>query len=253
MKQLKLGQHFLEDVAVISRIADYADLSADDRVLEIGPGRGNLTAALADRAGKVYAVEIDPDLAFQIAGRFSNVHVISGDALKVELPVCNKIVSNLPYQISSAITYRLLSRLFERAVLMYQWEFARRLKAEPGSEEYGRLAMTAGFFCKIEILEKVSKMAFRPVPQVDSAIVRLLPRSDRPSGDAADLIRLAEGLFCSRRKKVKKGLASLGADRAAQADLDSDLLDKRPEDLTSDEAASLLPAIARKSRSRTLD
>ena len=76
-------------------------------MLEIGPGTGNLTEALAARAGHVYAVEIDPDLAAQLSGRFSNVQVIKGDALKVELPHYNKIVSNLPYQISSRITYRL--------------------------------------------------------------------------------------------------------------------------------------------------
>ena len=245
---MKLGQHFLEDAAVTSRIADYADLTPEDHVLEIGPGPGNLTAALAARAGKVYAVEIDPDLAYQLAGRFSNVHVISGDALKVELPVCNKVVSNLPYQISSAITYRLLSQPFEMAVLMYQWEFARKMMAAAGSKDYGRLAMTVGFFCNIEILEKVSKMAFRPVPQVDSAVVRLLPREDRPPGDSFHLIKLAEGLFNNRRKKVKKGLAAIGASKLALAELDADLLDKRPEDLSPDEAASLLPAIPGKSR-----
>ncbi|MDD4162730.1 MAG: 16S ribosomal RNA methyltransferase A, partial [Methanothrix sp.] len=138
---MKLGQHFLMDRGAIMRIASYADLQPQDRVLEIGPGPGNLTDALAARAGHVYAVEIDGDLAAQLSGRFSNVQVINGDALKVELPPYNKIVSNLPYQISSAITYRLLSRPFEKAVLMYQWEFARRMRAAPGSEEYGRLAM----------------------------------------------------------------------------------------------------------------
>ncbi|HQQ37460.1 MAG TPA: 16S ribosomal RNA methyltransferase A, partial [Methanothrix sp.] len=148
--------------AIALRIAEYADLGPDDWVLEIGPGEGSLTAALAARADQVYAVEIDPELAAQLTGRFSNVQVVTGDALKVELPECNKIVSNLPYQISSSLTYRLLSRPFDMAVLMYQWEFARRLKAAAGSDEYGRLAMTAGFFCRIEVLEKVSKMAFRP-------------------------------------------------------------------------------------------
>jgi 16S rRNA (adenine1518-N6/adenine1519-N6)-dimethyltransferase len=246
---MKLGQHFLIDQATVSRIADYAELGPEDTVLEIGPGPGNLTAALASRAGRVYAVEIDSELAAQLAGRFSNVEVIMGDALKAELPRCNKIVSNLPYQISSSLTYRLLSRPFQRAVLMYQWEFARRLKAAPGSEDYGRLAMTAGFFCQIEILEKVSKMAFRPVPQVDSAIVRLLPRPDLPAGPAEDLIRLAEGLFNNRRKKVKKGLAALGARGPDLAELDVDLLEKRPEQLSSDDAASLVQAISRKRQS----
>ena len=246
---MKLGQHFLVNEAIALRIAEYVDLGPDDWVLEIGPGEGSLTAALAARADQVYAVEIDPELAAQLTGRFSNVQVVTGDALKVELPECNKIVSNLPYQISSSLTYRLLSRPFDMAVLMYQWEFARRLKAAAGSDEYGRLAMTAGFFCRIEVLEKVSKMAFRPVPQVDSAIVRLLPRPDRPPGEAADLIRLAEGLFNNRRKKVKKGLASLGAGPRDLAELDPELLEKRPEQLSSDEAASLVGAISRKRHS----
>ena len=242
---MKLGQHFLMDRDATMRIANYAELKPQDWVLEIGPGPGNLTEALASRAARVYAVEIDPDLAAKLSGRFSNVQVIEGDALKVELPDYNKIVSNLPYQISSRITYRLLSRPFETAVLMYQWEFAERMAAAVGSEEYGRLAMVAGFFCRIEILEKVSRMAFRPAPQVDSAIVRLLPRTDRPKVDPTDFLRLVEGLFNNRRKKVKKGLAAMGAGPRALAELDSALLERRPEDLTPDEAASLVGAISK--------
>jgi len=249
---MKLGQHFFMDRAAISRMASYADLGPQDRVLEIGPGSGNLTEVLASRAGHVFAVEIDPDLAAQLSGRFSNVQVIMGDALKVQLPHYNKIVSNLPYQISSKITYRLLSQPFETAVLMYQWEFAERMAARVGSEEYGRLAMVVGFFCQIEILEKVSKMAFRPVPQVDSAIVRLLPRTNRADAEPADFMKLVEGLFNNRRKKVKKGLAALGAGPRAMAELDGDLLERRPEDLTPDEAASLVGAISKKSGSGTL-
>jgi 16S rRNA (adenine1518-N6/adenine1519-N6)-dimethyltransferase len=247
---MKLGQHFLMDRDITERIASYAEIGRQDHVLEIGPGPGNLTESLASRAGQVYAVEIDPDLAEQLSGRFSNVQVINEDALKVDLAHYNKIVSNLPYQISSKITYRLLSRPFDVAVLMYQWEFARRMTARAGSDEYGRLAMTVGFFCQIEILEKVSKMAFRPVPQVDSAVVRLRPRPDRPVVDeveAAALIRLAEGLFNNRRKKVKKGLAALGVGRRALAELDPILLEKRPEELTPDEAASLVVALPGKS------
>ena len=247
---MKLGQHFLMDCDATARIANYADIKPEDSVLEIGPGPGNLTGALASRAGWVYAVEIDPDLAGQLSGRFSNVDVINADALNIQLPCCNKIVSNLPYQISSKITYRLLTRPFDVAVLMYQWEFARRMTARAGSDDYGRLAMTVGFFCQVEILEKVSRMAFRPVPQVDSAVVRLRPRLDRPAVDeveAAALIRLAEGLFNNRRKKVKKGLAALGVGRRALSELDGILLEKRPEELTPDEAASLLAALPGKS------
>ncbi len=116
----KKGQHFLVDRAVAERIANYAELKHDDRVLEIGPGTGNLTELLAAHAARVYAVEVDPNLAADLWGRFPNVQVINADALTVELPDYNKVVSNLPYQISSKITYRLLSRPFELAVLMYQ-------------------------------------------------------------------------------------------------------------------------------------
>ena len=92
--------------------------------------------------------------------------MINADALTVKLPDYNKIVSNLPYQISSKITYRLLSRPFELAVIMFQKEFALRMTARPGSKDYGRLAMVVGFFCQIEILESVPRKAFRPVPEV---------------------------------------------------------------------------------------
>ena len=126
------GQNFLVDRDVLSRIADYAELNPTDRILEIGAGTGNLTEVLSRRAGRVYAVEVDSGLAAGLKGRFANVVVISGDALKVELPDYNKVVSNLPYQISSKITYRLLSKPFDLAVLMYQKEFAKRLIACAG-------------------------------------------------------------------------------------------------------------------------
>ena len=161
---MRLGQHFLTDRSVLERIVSFAEIKREDRVLEIGPGTGILTKALAARAGSVYAVEVDPDLAAQLLGCAPNVLVINADALTVILPDYNKIVSNLPYQISSKISYRLLSRPFELAILMFQKEFAERMMALPGSKDYGRLAMIAGFFCQIEILEGVPRTAFRPVP-----------------------------------------------------------------------------------------
>jgi len=245
MNSNRQGQHFLIDRSVTERIALYGDLSSQDRVLEIGPGTGNLTGVLAPRVARVYAVEVDPALAESLRGRFSNVVVINADALTVELPDYNKIVSNLPYQISSKITYRLLSRPFEIAVLMFQREFALRMTASVGSERYGRLAMIVGFLCHAEILETVPKSAFRPVPAVNSAVVRLRPRMDRPEVDALKFMRLVEGLFRLRRKKVKKGLAALGINQEslAELDLDSGLLEKRPEELMPDEAAVLARAL----------
>jgi 16S rRNA (adenine1518-N6/adenine1519-N6)-dimethyltransferase len=245
---MKKGQHFLVDELLLERIASYAELKEDDRTLEIGPGPGNLTSALAKRCGLVYAIEVDPILAAGLCGRFPNVIVTNADALTVELPDYNKVVSNLPYQISSKIIYRLLSgpRIFDLAVLMFQREFARRMLARPGSDIYGRLAMVVGFFCGAQMLESVPRTAFRPVPEVNSAIVRLRPRIERPKAEPCVFMRLAEGLFKSRRKKVKKALMAMGASREALAELEGslpDLLDRRPEELAPDEAAELARAL----------
>lgn len=239
----KKGQHFLIDRGIIERIAGYAELAPDDSVLEIGPGPGNLTEAIAVKAGPVFAVEVDPVLAANLHGRFRNVVVIKGDALKVELPKYNKIVSNLPYQISTKITFRLLSRSFDIAVLMYQKEFALRMMASPRSENYGRLGMVVGYLCKAEILEIVPRSAFWPVPEVESAIVRLRPREHEV--DAERFIRFVEGLFSNRRKKIKKALAAMGIPKEATADMDASLLEKRPEELTPEEAAELAMAITK--------
>jgi 16S rRNA (adenine1518-N6/adenine1519-N6)-dimethyltransferase len=236
------GQHFLIDRSVVERIASYAELNKADRVLEIGPGTGILTEVLAERASRVYAIEVDPVLAADLCGRFANVEVINADALQVELPDYNKIVSNLPYQISSRITYRLLSRPFELAVLMFQREFARRMAAPAGGRDYCRLAMVVGFFCRAQILETVPRSAFRPVPEVNSAIIRLLPRPDRPAVDAGAFMRMAECLFNHRRKKVKKALVAMGVSRERMAEMEATLLEKRPEELTPDEAAGLARA-----------
>jgi len=231
------GQNFLVDRSVLSKIADYAKLNTSDSVLEIGAGSGNLTEVLSRRAGRVYAVEVDSNLSAGLKGRFANVEVIDGDALKVELPDYNKVVSNLPYQISSKITYRLLSRPFDLAVLMYQKEFAKRLIAGPGAKDYGRLSMVTGYYARAEILEYVSRTAFRPNPLIGSAIVRLCPRKDRPNVNYDSFTRLATGLFSYRRKKLGSALEAMGISREELACLDRSILDRRAEDISSDEAA----------------
>jgi 16S rRNA (adenine1518-N6/adenine1519-N6)-dimethyltransferase len=231
------GQHFLADQKVIERIVFHAELKANDRVLEIGPGTGNLTEALSSRAGRVYAVEVDPDLAASLKGRFENVDVISGNALKVELPEYNKVVSNLPYQISSHVTYRLLTRPFDLAVLMYQREFGRKMTAQPGSSNYGRMGMVVGYLASAQIVEHVHRSAFLPVPNVDSVVVKLLPRAHDVGPE--EFMLLAERLFSHRRKKVRKALEAGGAAKESLASLPASLLDRRAEELTPEEAARL--------------
>lgn len=233
------GQNFLVDSGVLSRIADYAELNPADSILEIGAGTGNLTEVLSRRAGRVYAVEVDGGLAAGLRGRFDNVEVVSGDALKVELPDYNKVVSNLPYQISSKITYRLLSRPFDLAVLMYQREFAKKLIAVPGTANYGRLSMVTGHYVRAEVLEYVSRTAFRPNPRVGSAIVRLRPRPDRLDVNHENFMRLATGLFSHRRKKLGPAMEAMGISREALADFDRSILDRRAEETDPGMAAWL--------------
>jgi len=236
------GQHFLVDGKIIEFIVDGAELEREDVVLEIGPGTGNLTEALSARAGQVYAVEVDPALAGDLEGRFSNVEVIRGDALRLDLPEYNKVVSNLPYQISSKITLRLLQRPFDLAVLMYQREFVKRLIALPGSKAYGRLAVNAAYYSLVEVLCTVPRTAFQPRPNVDSAIVRLRPNLKRPPVDSRIFEELTRTLFTMRRKKCGKVLAAM-APGAADV-VDQAVLEKRPEELTLDEVVVLASALS---------
>jgi len=190
-------------------MVDYASLKPSDVVLEIGTGVGNLTRLLAERAGRVYTVEMDARL-LEVAKRnvaSGNVVFIRGDARKIELPEFTKVVANLPYLISSDITFRLLERDFELGVLMYQLEFARRMIAKPGTPDYCRLSVNV--FCRadVEILEELPPEAFFPPPSVRSAIVRLRPRPPPfRIEDWGMFDRVVRALFQHRRQKVRNAL-----------------------------------------------
>ena len=206
----RAGQHQVIDPTVLEQMVDYAELSRDDLVLEVGAGIGNLTLLLAARGGRVIAVERDRRLIKVLGERsrgYSNVELLCGDALQIELPKFNKVVANLPYGISSDITFRLLERKFELAVLMYQREFAERLVARPGSDDYGRLMVNAYYRASVELLGEVPPEAFFPQPKVTSAIVRLRPRE--PPFDVADenmFFNVVRALFQHRRQRVRNAL-----------------------------------------------
>ena len=206
----RAGQHQVIDPTVLEQMVDYAELSRDDVVLEVGAGIGNLTLLLAARAGRVIAVERDRRLMSVLGERLrvhSNVKLLCGDALQIELPKFNKVVANLPYGISSDITFRLLKRKFELAILMYQREFAERLVAKPGSDDYGRLTVNAYYRASLELLREVPPEAFFPQPKVTSAIVRLKPRE--PPFDVADesmFFNVVRALFQHRRQRVRNAL-----------------------------------------------
>jgi 16S rRNA (adenine1518-N6/adenine1519-N6)-dimethyltransferase len=203
------GQNYLVDKNVLSSIIQSADLSTKDIVLEVGAGIGNLTIPLAKNAGKVIAVEQDRTIASILVKRLkelqiANVEVIIGDATKIKFPKFNKVVANLPYKISSPITFKILKYDFEFAILMYQLEFAERMIAKPGDSNYSRLSVMINFYTYIEMLFKVSNNVFLPKPKVSSAVVKLTPKNEVDVDEF--LSNVTRALFQHKRKKVRNAL-----------------------------------------------
>lgn len=206
----RAGQQQVIDLGLLERMVSYAEVSKRDVVLEIGAGVGNLTQLLAERAQRVIAVERDGRFLRALRERlrgYENVEFMHADILRMELPKFDKVVANLPYGISSEVTFKLLEHEFELAVLMYQREFAQRLVARPGSDDYGRLTVNAYYRAQVELLEEVPPSAFLPPPKVVSALVRLRPREPpfrvRNEEVFFDVVR---ALFQHRRQKVRNAL-----------------------------------------------
>ncbi|KAF7190817.1 Dimethyladenosine transferase [Pseudocercospora fuligena] len=184
-----LGQHILKNPGVAQAIVDKADVKQSDVVLEIGPGTGNLTARILEKAKNVIAVEMDPRMASEITKRFQGtpaakrLELILGDVIKMEnLPYFDVCISNTPYQISSPLTFKLLatSPSPRSCVLMFQREFAMRLFAKPGDKLYSRLSVNCQMWAKVDHVMKVGKNNFNPPPQVESNVVRISPKNPRP-------------------------------------------------------------------------
>lgn len=245
MKWYKKDQHFLINKHVLKRIIEYAELDRSDNVLEIGAGSGNLTQELAEKAGKVIAVEIDPGLAATIP-RLENIEIITGDVLKIELPGFNKIVSNLPYSISSPVTFKLLKHDFDMAILMYQYEFAKRMVALPNSKDYGRLTIAVQYYADVELLEVVPPDAFSTPPSVHSAIIRLTPHTPPYRvKDKEFFMKFIKASFSQRRKKLRNailnnsGLLGIKNKEIVLGKLPADIIDRRAETLTPEELAEI--------------
>lgn len=205
------GQNYLINQGILSRIVNSAELSTGDTVLEIGAGIGTLTLPLAERAKKVVAVEQDIKIADVLKKRLDdldihNVEVIVGDATQIDFPEFNKVVSNLPYKISSPITFKLLEHDFDSAVLMYQKEFAERMVAEPGNKNYSRLSVMIHFGAKVTMLFDVPPSAFIPQPKVSSAVIKLTPDRREGACDDDTFKKTSRALFQHKRKKVANAL-----------------------------------------------
>jgi 16S rRNA (adenine1518-N6/adenine1519-N6)-dimethyltransferase len=237
------------------------DADPEDTFLEIGGGRGALTRPLAARVREVIAVEIDRDLAASLAAEVpSNVRVVPADFLNVDLddllehtPLPARVVGNLPYNVSSPILFKLLDaardgRRVRDATLMLQKEVADRLVAQPGTSEYGTLAVQVALVADVHRLLTLPPGAFRPPPKVTSAVVRLRFRPPTADvGDRATFERIVRGMFLQRRKTLGNALKPVASalGRTAPELLERAGLDgsKRPEALTVAEIARLSRAV----------
>jgi 16S rRNA (adenine1518-N6/adenine1519-N6)-dimethyltransferase len=254
-----LGQNFLFDLNLASRIARAAGSLTGVSVLEIGPGPGGLTRALlALGAAKVIAVERDQraiaalqEIAAHYPGRLD---IVAADALtfdpKSHLPSAPvRIVANLPYNIATVLLVGWLSiepwpPWYETAVLMFQREVAERIVAPPGSKSYGRLSVLVQWRCEARIVFDVNAAAFVPPPKVTSSIVRITPRARPLSCERKLLERVTQAAFGQRRKMLRQSLRSLATDAAgliAQAGLDPTA---RAEDISVAGFVALAQALA---------
>ena len=211
----KLGQHLLIRKSILDRIAGAACGEKASLVIEIGPGKGALTEPLLERAEKVVAVEVDPYFVHYLRQKFSTaieqgrLILVEGDVLKTDLSAWGPAVvaGNLPYYITSPILEKLfaLGDLWIRAVFLVQAEVAERLAAQPGSRDFGYLSVQTQVFSTPEILFPVSRLAFRPPPKVESAVVRLEPRRFAID-DRTAFLRFTAACFRHKRKTLRNNL-----------------------------------------------
>ncbi|NMG18391.1 16S rRNA (adenine(1518)-N(6)/adenine(1519)-N(6))-dimethyltransferase RsmA [Brasilonema bromeliae] len=249
------AQHWLKSEKALNEIIQASQLQSTDRVLEIGPGTGILTHRLLPLVQSMLAVEIDRDLCDRLTkqfGRQENFLLLQGDFLELDLPSLlspfpafekqNKVVANIPYNITGPILEKLLGTIsnpnpqpYELIVLLVQKEVAERLVAKPSSKAFGALSVRVQYLAKCELMYTVPAGAFQPPPKVDSAIVRLVPRLvEPPAADTQQLETLVKLGFGAKRKMLRNNLQSV-----VERDRLSQLLEKleinpqaRAEDLS---------------------
>jgi 16S rRNA (adenine1518-N6/adenine1519-N6)-dimethyltransferase len=250
-----LGQHFLTDRRILERIAGALELTGQETVVEIGPGRGSLTAVLAPLAGKLVLIEYDRALAARLREKYAgSPHVIVIEADVLALPLAEtagtdsfRVVGNVPYYITTPILFHALARpRAERSVYLVQREVAERIVAEPGSREYGALSVNVQALARAKILFRVAPGAFNPPPKVDSAVIRIEPR-DAPSiapEEEEMFRRFVIDAFGLRRKQLRRVLRTVWRISPEQADaaLAACSIDPeaRPETLSPERFARLM-------------
>ncbi|KAI0072170.1 rRNA adenine dimethylase [Panus rudis PR-1116 ss-1] len=214
----RFGQHILKNPQVAQTIVDKANLRPTDKVLEVGPGTGNLTVRILEKAKHVTAVEMDPRMAAELTKRVQGkpeqrkLEIMIGDFVKATLPYFDVCISNTPYQISSPLVFRLLSHrpIFRTAILMFQREFALRLVARPGTELWSRLSANVQLYAKVDLVMNVGKNNFRPPPKVESSVIRLVPRDPPPPVEFNEFDGLGRIIFGRRNKTIHANFLAKG-------------------------------------------
>jgi 16S rRNA (adenine1518-N6/adenine1519-N6)-dimethyltransferase len=257
----RLGQHFLVDRNILNKVIRTARVGKEDVVLEVGPGLGEMTLGLAQKAGRVIAVEIDSKLVELLKKKMSaipNVQIIWGDILKVDFsslfrqagkPL--KVVANLPYQISTPLLFRFIEskQTFSALFLMLQREVAERMAASAGTKKYGPLSISIRAFSDVSIQFIIKPSAFFPAPKVESALVRVAWK-EKPMIEMKDeewFKRVVKACFGYRRKTLvnalkHSGLSLPGSVESRMGEIDIDPR-RRPETLTIEEFARLAEAL----------
>lgn len=255
----RLGQNFLIDANIVQGIVDAANVQENDRVLEIGPGIGTLTQALAETGAEVTCVELDkrlPEVLAHTLDAYDNVRVIQGNILKVNIPEIMgdkpfKVVANLPYYITTPIIMALLEKHLPITdiVVMVQKEVAERMAAQPGGKTYGALSVAVQYYTVPEIALYVPPRSFMPPPEVDSVVVNCKVRQI-PAVELIDekmFFRVVKAAFGQRRKTLNNALKSMGVDK----NIIADVLDKagieatrRGETLTMEEFGAIANILA---------
>ncbi|AFY70679.1 Ribosomal RNA small subunit methyltransferase A [Thalassoporum mexicanum PCC 7367] len=254
----RFAQHWLNSLDILYKIVAAADLHSDDCVLEIGPGTGNLTEMLLPWVRSLIAVEIDRDLCRQLRRKFKhkdNFELIEADLLQMPLPETpNKVVANIPYNITSPILHRLMGKIaqpvgqFDRIVLLVQKEIGDRLTANPGTKAYNALSIRTQYLADCEYICDVPPKAFTPPPKVSSAVVSIMPRSPLQAAQNPKLMDTLISLgFATRRKMLHNNLGSvIERDRLLPIFEDLEINPKcRAENLTVSDWVRLSDAIDR--------
>lgn len=214
----RFGQHILKNPQTADTIVEKANLRPTDKVLEVGPGTGNLTVRILEKAKHVTAVEMDPRMAAELTKRVQGkpeqkkLEIMIGDFVKATLPYFDVCISNTPYQISSPLIFRLLSHrpLFRTAILMFQREFAMRLVARPGTELWSRLSANVQLYSKVDLVMHVGKNNFRPPPKVESSVIRLVPLDPPPPVAFEEFDGLGRIIFSRRNKTIHANFMAKG-------------------------------------------